>query len=94
MKTLSNRERITRIFRGEEIDRPCLKLWGFQPGQAMLHPDYEPVYQRAAALSDWFASAGSSFNMAAGQYAEKTITREFKPAIQNSDLLILYVIRN
>jgi hypothetical protein len=83
MKALSSRERLTRIFRGEEIDRPALKLWGFEPDQAMLHPDYMPVYQKAAELSDWFASAGSNFNIAAGQLAGELITRDWKP---HSDL--------
>jgi len=49
----------------------------------MLHPDYMPVYQKAAALSDWFASAGSNFDMAAGQLARELITWEWKP---HSDL--------
>ncbi|GHT99711.1 hypothetical protein FACS1894142_7600 [Spirochaetia bacterium] len=83
MKALTSRERLTRIFRGEEIDRPALKLWGFYHGQGMLHPDYEPVYRRAAELSDWFAWAESPFDMAAGQNTEKLITREYKP---HSDL--------
>ena len=79
MKALSGRERLSRIFRGAEIDRPALKLWGFQPDNFLLHPDYGPVYQKASALTDWFASAGSNFNMAAGQNAEKLITQKFNP---------------
>jgi hypothetical protein len=79
MKALTSRERLTRIFRGEEIDRPSLKLWGFQPGQGMLHPDYEPVYRRAAELSDWFAGADSPFYLAGGQNYEKLVTYDYKP---------------
>jgi hypothetical protein len=83
MKALTGRERLTRIFRGDEIDRPAIKLWGFQPDQNMLHPDYEPVYRKAAELSDWFAGAGSAFNMAAGKNSETLLTRDYKP---HSDL--------
>ena len=82
MKVLSGRERLMRIFRNEKIDRPALKLWGFQPDQTMLHPDYKPVYKKAAELTDWFASVSSDFNIAAGINAEKFITREIKPHSQ------------
>ena len=83
MKALSGRERLMRVFRNEEIDRPALKLWGFQPDQAMLHPDYMAVYEKAAELTDWFSPAGSAFNIAAGQNSKKLITSEIKP---HSDL--------
>jgi hypothetical protein len=83
MRVLNSRERLTRIFQGKEIDRPALKLWGFGPGQGMLHPDYKPVYEKVMELTDWFAGAGSAFNIFAGKYHETYITREYKP---HSDL--------
>ena len=79
MKALTSRERLTRIFRGEEIDRPALKLWGFGPCQGMLHPDYESVYRKAAELSDWFAGADSPFYLAGWQNYEKLVTYDYKP---------------
>ena len=83
MKTLTGRERLMRIFRGEEIDRPALKLWGFKPDQPMLHKDYEAVYHKAAELTDWFAYTGSAFNFAGGQNSEEIIKQESRP---HSDL--------
>lgn len=43
-----------RIFRGEEIDCPALKLWGagLYGEYALLHPVYEPVSRLAAEVSD------------------------------------------
>ena len=79
INNLTSRERLTRIFQKKEIDRPALKLWGFQPDQAMLHVDYEQVYKKAAELTDWFAYAYSPFNMIAGSNSEKYITRELRP---------------
>ena len=83
MKALTGRERLTRIFRNEEVDRPAFKLWGFYPDQKLLHGDYEPVYQKAAELTDWFVYSASKYNRAAGLNAEKSITYEYKP---HSDL--------
>ena len=91
MKFLTSRERLTRIFRAEEVDRPALKLWGFEPDQNFLHIDYKPVYQKAAALTDWFASSGSNFDMAAGQNAANLITQEFKPHSDSyKELVVTY----
>ncbi|MDF2685871.1 MAG: hypothetical protein K0S55_1052 [Clostridia bacterium] len=63
---LTSKERIMRVFRGEAYDRPVLKLWGFDIGQGMLHPDYKPVYNEALKITDIFSGAGSAFNIRTG----------------------------
>ena len=65
---MTSRERLTRIFRGQIPDRPAVKLWGFVKGQAMLHPDYEPVYQLGLELADHIGSANSPFDIYGGIY--------------------------
>ncbi len=59
MKKLTSHERLMRIFRGEEIDRPALKLWGASHtiGQ-QLHDDYLPVSRLAAETTDLFSGSG------------------------------------
>lgn len=64
---LTSRERIMRIFANEPCDRPALKIWGADPGQPLLHPDYGPVAEKAAAVTDLFITASSGFNVYAGQ---------------------------
>lgn len=66
---LTSRERILRIFRGEEIDRPALKLWGAGPVGKQLHPAYLPVSRLAAETTDIFASASSPFDIYCGANA-------------------------
>ena len=59
MNKLTSRERLMRIFRGEEIDRPALKLWGAGPDVGwQLHEAYRPVSELAAQTTDLFAGAG------------------------------------
>lgn len=59
MNRLTSRERLMRIFRGEEIDRPALKLWGAAPTVGwQLHEAYRPVSALAAEVTDLFAGAG------------------------------------
>jgi len=59
MNKLTSHERLTRIFRGEEIDRPALKLWGASPDVGwQLHEAYGPVSALAAEMTDLFAGAG------------------------------------
>jgi hypothetical protein len=76
---MSGRERLMRIFQGREIDRPSLKLWGFSPGQQLLHPAYEPVCKKAETLTDWWLGGGSAFDIICGRAATKIVTRETKP---------------
>ncbi len=69
MKLTSN-ERIMRIFRKEEIDRPALKLWGAGfPTNKQLHPNYQPISDLAYELTDLFLNVKSPFNLYMGTYA-------------------------
>lgn len=79
MKELTNRERIMRIFRNEEYDRPALKLWGAGPGQWLLHESYRPVRDLAWEVTDIFAEASSPFNIYCGSFAHELITRKVSP---------------
>lgn len=63
---LTSKERLMRIFRGEDYDRPALKLWGLDIGQGLLHPDYKPVYERAVQITDVFMGVASPFNIRTG----------------------------
>lgn len=69
---LTSRERIERIFRNQEIDRPALKLWsaGRNP-EPVLHPAYLPVNRLAAETTDLFGGTGFAFNIYAGANIEK-----------------------
>ena len=59
MKKLTSHERLMRIFRNEEIDRPALKLWGAAPNaDGLLHESYRPVAELAAEKTDLFTYAG------------------------------------
>ena len=56
---LTSHERLMRIFRGEEIDRPAFKLWGAGAEVGwQLHEAYRPVSELAAASTDLFAGVG------------------------------------
>ena len=64
---LTSRERIMRIFKNEEIDRPALKLWGAGfPDSPQLNPAYQPVSDLAYEVSDLFIGSGSPFNIYGG----------------------------
>lgn len=73
---MNGRERLTAIFENRETDRPALKLWGFHPRQALMHPAYAPVHDLAAQVTDWVLGAASPANinlgMAAGSVVEET----------------------
>jgi len=75
---LTSRERIMRIFQNKEVDRPALKLWGTTLDGFLLHPDYKPVCEMAARLSDLFISAGSTFDVYYGRNYEKHVEVEIK----------------
>jgi hypothetical protein len=76
---LTSHERIMRVFQNKPYDRPVLKLWGAVPGQSLLHPDYKPVVERAAMVTDIFSGAGSPFNIYAGQNAHEHFITEICP---------------
>ena len=59
MKKLTSNERLMRIFRNEQIDRPALKLWGAAPNAAwLLHERYRPVAELAMETTDLFLNSG------------------------------------
>lgn len=65
---LTSYERIMRVFRNEEIDRPVLKLWGAGfPDEPLWHDAYRPVSQLAAEISDLFIYAGQPFHPYVGR---------------------------
>lgn len=76
---MTSHERIMRIFRNEEVDRPALKLWGLGLGAQLLHPSYEPVARLAYEKTDLFHTVGSPFNIFFGRRAQELIESESKP---------------
>lgn len=76
MKGLTSHERLMRIFRKEEIDRPSLKLWGAgSDANVLLHPSYRLVAELAAQTTDLFTgTAGYDLDVfggtALGKYVE------------------------
>lgn len=76
---MTGHERLMRIFQGKEADRPALKLWGFSHGQALVHPAYRPVADRAAEISDWMESGNSPLNIYCGIGGEERTRQEIHP---------------
>lgn len=76
---LTSHERIMRIFRNQEVDRPALKLWGAELDPFLLHPDYAPVRQRALEVTDLFVGSGSPFHIFFGQHAKDYVELEETP---------------
>jgi len=76
MKKLTSRERLMRIFRGEEIDRPALKLWGAKLRyDSLLNESYRPIAELAAETTDLFIEATGYYldvqeGAALGKYRE------------------------
>jgi len=70
---LTSRERIMRIFRNEEIDRPALKLWGhgLRDESGLVHPAYVPIHRRALEVTDLFAGVGFPIDLLAGRKMEE-----------------------
>ena len=81
---LSSKERIMRLFRNQEVDRPALKLWGASPDQTLLHPHYGPVRDLAAEISDLFVCALSPFNVYCGRYADSHISYYLEDTAQET----------
>lgn len=67
---MTRRQRLNALFSGETADRPAVKLWRAEPGQTLLHPDYEPVYRSAVEQTDLMGGAGSPFDLYSGQFHE------------------------
>jgi len=70
---LTSHERIMRIFRNEEVDRPVLKVWGAHPDIHLLHPAYEPVHKLSMEKTDLFLDAGSPIDVQFGRNASQYI---------------------
>ncbi|MBQ4354482.1 MAG: hypothetical protein IJC71_06270 [Clostridia bacterium] len=59
MVKLTSHERLMRIFRKQEIDRPAFKLWGAGANVGwQLHEAYRPVSELAAQTTDIFGGVG------------------------------------
>ena len=80
--TMTSHERIMRIFRNEEVDRPALKLWGTELSDHLLHPDYAPVRELALKNTDLFCNAGSPFNIFFGRNAGQVIETKNVPVAE------------
>ena len=59
---MTGKERLMRIFKGEAVDRPAIKLWGLSIGQKLLHPAYLPIYNKAVETTDIMDTAVSPFH--------------------------------
>ncbi len=69
---LTSHERLMRIFRNQEIDRPSLKLWGANLNtEWLMHPAYKPVAELAAKTTDFFCDTGFPVNLYAGQHIDR-----------------------
>lgn len=73
MVKLTSHERLMRIFRNQEIDRPALKLWGADASVGwQLHEAYRPVSELAAKTTDIFGGIGSGLNVLRGVAEDKS----------------------
>lgn len=78
---LTSKERLMRIFRKQETDRPAIKLWGswqYKEGDHLMHPAYEPVAKLASETTDLFTYCRSPFNIYCGRFCKDLITTEVK----------------
>lgn len=73
---LTSRERMMRIFQNKEIDRPALKLWGYEPNLELTNPAYGPVCE-AAQKTDLVLTVGNNMDIYCGKYVDELITREY-----------------
>ena len=87
---LTSHERIMRIIRGEPVDRPAVKLWGVEPGQHLLHPDYQAVYDLAIEKTDLFCGAGSPFDFITGNasYRYETANRPISSEWNDVEIIV------
>ncbi|MDD4774029.1 MAG: uroporphyrinogen decarboxylase family protein [Eubacteriales bacterium] len=88
MKTeMTSRERLMRIFKGEQTDRPALKLWGagkYSKGDRLLHPDYAPVAAKASEITDLFGGSGSAFDIYYGKNGAGMVSSETRETGQEA----------
>ena len=72
---MTRRERLIRLFKGEAVDRPAIKLWSLSKGQTLLHPDYKPVFELGLQICDIFDGGSCPFDCAFG-YGHGRMSRE------------------
>jgi len=72
---MTRRERLIRLFKGEAVDRPAIKLWSLNKDQKLLHPDYRPVYELGMQITDIFDGGSCPFDCAFG-YGHGRMSRE------------------
>jgi len=72
---MTRRERLIRLFKGEAVDRPGIKLWSLTSGQTLLHPDYRPVYELGMQVTEIFDGGSCPFNCVLG-YEHGRISQE------------------
>jgi len=66
---LTSRERMMRIFQNKEIDRPAIKLWGYEPNLVLTNPAYSPVCE-AAQKTDLVLTVGNNMDIYCGKYVD------------------------
>ena len=79
MASMTRRDRLMTIYRGDAPDRSPIRLWGAEPGQELLHPAYEPVRDRAVALTDLVLHASSAFRLYGGAREDEFVTSTERP---------------
>jgi len=76
---LTKRERLIRLFKGQDADRPAIKLWALGKEQALLHPDYRPVYELGLKNTELFDGGSCRFDCVFGADNARCVTREKSP---------------
>ena len=76
---MTRKERLWRIFKKQDIDRPALKLWGASPSPYLLHRDYKPVRELAYETTDLFGGGSSAFNIFFGRNEKDCVTYYDEP---------------
>ena len=64
---MTSKERLTRIFKNQPVDRPAFKMWGLYPGMKLLSPKYKKVYELGMELTDVLAGSHWIEDMIFGQ---------------------------
>ncbi|MCL2813911.1 MAG: hypothetical protein FWD23_04865 [Oscillospiraceae bacterium] len=72
---LSPHERLLRTFKGEDVDRAPVKLWGLDIGMGMLRPAYQRIYDFAHDKTDLFSGGGSPMDIFVGTQRDLYETR-------------------
>jgi len=90
---LTPHERLLRTFKGQEVDRAPVKLWGLDIGMGMLRPAYQKIYDFAHDKTDLFSGGGSPMDIFVGtrhELYETKIELWEKDPIWNKHTTILH----